>query len=85
MDAVIYGVIDIAKMESLEKAPPDIILISPAIPLPALAMYSDNAMVSTPGTVIKQPKRKITISNKVYNNFFLTSGVFKAFFIVLNN
>ena len=31
------------------------------------------------------PTYSITINNNVYNNFFLTSGVFNAFFMVLNN
>ena len=85
IEAVIYGLIDIANIENLENAPPDIKSISPAIPLELLLIYSDNVKVSTPGTVIKQPNLNMTINNNVYNSFFLTSGVFSAFFIVLNN
>ena len=51
IDAVIYGVIDIANTENLENAPPDIISINPAIPL-LFPIASLNAMLSTPGTVI---------------------------------
>jgi len=80
-----YGVIDIANIESLEKAPPDIVSINPVTPFVAECICSANVKVSTPGTVTKHPNLKTTINNKVYSNFFLTSGVFKAFFIVLNN
>jgi len=51
IDAVIYGVIDIANIENLEKAPPEIILINPATPSTEL-IASDNAILLTPGTVI---------------------------------
>ena len=47
-----YGVIDIANIESLEKAPPDIVSISPVTPLVAELISSANAKVSTPGIVI---------------------------------
>ena len=59
-------------------------LINPAIPF-ADPIASFNANVSTPGIVIKHPNLKTIINTNVYNSFFLTSGVFKAFFIVLNN
>lgn len=72
-----YGVIDIAKMENLEKAPPEIKSIKPAIPLVELDIASFKATVSTPGMVIKQPNLKITIKSKVYKILFLTSGVLK--------
>ena len=51
IEAVIYGLIDIAKTENLEKAPPEIISINPAIPC-VLLIASFNAILSTPGTVI---------------------------------
>ena len=41
-----------AKIESLENAPHDSMLINPAIPLADDDIYSDKAIVSTPGTVI---------------------------------
>ena len=47
-----YGVIDIANIESLEKAPPDIVSISPVTPLVAELISSANVKVSTPGIVI---------------------------------
>ena len=50
MDAVIYGLIDIAKIENLEKAPPESISINDAIPWPSKA--SAILKLSTPGTVI---------------------------------
>lgn len=46
-----YGLIDMAKIENLEKAPPEIISISPAIPS-FDPMASFRAKLSTPGTVI---------------------------------
>ena len=52
IDAVMYGVIDIANIESLEKAPPDIVSISPVTPLVAELISSANVKVSTPGIVI---------------------------------
>ena len=51
IDAVIYGLIDIAKTENLENAPPEIISINPVIPL-LLFIASLNAMLFTPGIVI---------------------------------
>ena len=80
-----YGVIVIENIDKFEKAPPDIVLIKPAKLPVADCIASASAIVSTPGTVIKQPNLKITIRSSVYNNFFLTSGVFNAFLIVLNN
>ena len=51
IEAVIYGLIDIANTENLEKAPPEIISINPASPsLFPIAAFS--ATLSTPGTVI---------------------------------
>ena len=80
-----YGVIVIEKIDNFEKAPPEIVLIKP-VKLPVADFIdSARAIVSTPGTVIKHPILNITINNRVYNNFFLTSGVFNAFLIVLNN
>ncbi len=50
IEAVIYGLIDIAKIENLENAPPEIILINPANPLflPLLHLM----LCFTPGTVL---------------------------------
>ena len=46
-----YGLIDIAKTENLEKAPPEIISINPAMPsVFPIALFK--AILSTPGTVI---------------------------------
>ena len=81
----LYGVIVIEKIDNLEKAPPDIVSIKPTRLPVADFICEDNANASTPGTVIKQPNLNITINISVYNNFFLTSGVFNAFLIVLNN
>ena len=50
IDAVIYGLIDIANIENLEKAPPDIKSINPVNPFVVIASF--NATASTPGTVI---------------------------------
>ena len=50
--AVMYGLIDIANIENLVKAPPDIISINPAIPFEADCIYVDNVNTSTPGAVI---------------------------------
>ena len=61
------------------------VLINPVRVPVDIFIASARAIVSTPGTVIKQPSLNITINNNVYNNFFLTSGVFNAFLIVLNN
>ena len=47
-----YGLIDIANIENLVKAPPDIISINPAIPFEADCIYVDNVNTSTPGAVI---------------------------------
>ena len=71
--------------DKFEKAPPEIVLINPVRVPVDIFIDSARAIVSTPGTVIKQPNLNITINNNVYNNFFLTSGVFNAFLIVLNN
>ena len=46
-----YGLTDIANIENLEKAPPEIMSINPAIPLLEL-IASFNVIVFTPGTVI---------------------------------
>ena len=79
-----YGLMVIAKIENLENAPQEIILINPPIPsVDPIASLS--AKVSTPGTVIKHPSLKTIINTKVYNKRFRTSSVFKAFLIVLNN
>ena len=51
IDAVMYGLIDIAKIENLEKAPPEIISINPAIPFDEV-IASFNTIVFTPGTVM---------------------------------
>ena len=75
-----YGVTDIAKIENLEKAPPENKSINPAIPLDC--SLSLRASKSTPGTGIKHPILNITINNSKYKSLFLTSGVFTAFFIV---
>ena len=50
IDAVMYGLIDIANIENLEKAPPDIKSINPVNPFVVIASF--NANISTPGTVI---------------------------------
>ena len=75
----------IANNESLENAPPEIKSIKPLNPPLASVITSSNNTKLTPGTVIKHPSLNITISNNVYNIFFLISGVFIAFFNVLNN
>ena len=85
IDDVIYGVIDIANIDNLENAPPDTIFINPVIPFEYCVIVSSNVLILTIGTVIKQPNLKITSNNKVNNNFFLISGDFNAFLIVLNN
>jgi len=46
-----YGLIDIANTENLEKAPPEIMSINPAIP-DELPIASFNVILFTPGTVI---------------------------------
>ena len=46
-----YGLIDIANTENLEKAPPEIISINPATPL-FEDIASFNVILFTPGTVI---------------------------------
>ena len=84
IEAVMYGVIVIAKIENLEKAPPEIKSIRPAIPLLALLIASFNVTVFTPGTVIKHPNLNRTIRSNVYKILFLTSGVLNALIIVLN-
>ena len=45
-----YGLIDIANIENLEKAPPDIKSINPVNPFVVIALF--NAIAFTPGTVI---------------------------------
>ena len=82
---MIYGVTDIANIEKLENAPPEIISINPTNPLVFEPLIASNCTTSTPGTVIKHPNLNTIINTNVYNNLFLTSGVFNAFFIVLNN
>ena len=82
IEAVIYGVIDIANIENLEKAPPVNVFISCVIPFDPIFA---SRVESTVGTEIKHPSLKMIINNSVYHNLFLTSGVFKAFFMVLNN
>ena len=52
IDAVIYGVIDIAKIDNLEKAPPEIVLTNPASVFVYLESCSANCAESTPGTTI---------------------------------
>ena len=47
-----YGLIDIANIENLEKAPPDIKSISPDKLPVACEVKLLKAIVSTPGTVI---------------------------------
>ena len=47
-----YGLIDIANIENLEKAPPDIKSINPDKVVFELLAKLLNAIVSTPGTVI---------------------------------
>ena len=46
-----YGLIDIANIENLEKAPPEIISMNPAIPFCEVSA-SFSVLVFTPGTVI---------------------------------
>ena len=52
IDDVIYGVIDIAKIDNLEKAPPEIVFTSPASVLVDLESCSANWAESTPGTTM---------------------------------
>ena len=73
---------DIANIDKFEKAPPDIVSIKLVSDMVEDFIVSAKANVSTPGTVIKQPKRNSTINNNVYPNLLRTSGVLKAFFIV---
>ena len=47
-----YGLIDIAKIDNLENAPPEIKSIIPVRLLLELCIMSFSANVSTPGTVI---------------------------------
>ena len=50
IDAVIYGLIDIANIENLEKAPPEIKSINSENPFVDIASFNDTKF--TPGTVI---------------------------------
>ena len=51
IEAVMYGLIEIAKTENLENAPPEIKSINPASPC-EFPIASFNAILLTPGTVI---------------------------------
>ena len=79
---VMYGVIDIANIDNLVKAPPVNRFIRPLIPSESPVFNNEG---SIPGTEIKHPSLKTIINTNVYKSLFLTSGVFKAFFMVLNN
>jgi hypothetical protein len=58
-------VIDIAKIDNLEKAPPEIMLINPVIPDDDVSPNWLTASKLTIGIVIKQPILKIINSNNV--------------------
>ena len=47
-----YGVIDIAKIDNLEKAPPEIVLTKPANVFVDLVNWFASSEESTPGTTI---------------------------------
>ena len=47
-----YGVIDIANIDNLEKAPPDIIFIIPVTLFEYASIEDSNVTISTPGIVI---------------------------------
>lgn len=85
IDAEIYGLIDIAKTDSLANAPPVIKLIIPKSPLLAVFITPSSLAKFTNGTLTCVPNLKIINNNIVNNNLFLTSGTFHAFIIVLNN
>ena len=85
MEILIDNMFPTDNIENLEKAPPEIKSINPDKLFEPVFASSLNATVSIPGTDMKHPNLNITISNSVYINLFLTSGVFKAFLIVLNN
>ena len=52
IEAVIYGVTDIANTDNFEKAPPDIVLIKPVNVPVEFASCSASIAESTPGTII---------------------------------
>lgn len=52
IDAVMYGVMDIAKIDKLENAPPEMVSIKLVNDMVDEFMVSAKANVSTPGTVI---------------------------------
>ena len=87
MDALMYGVIDIANNVALANAPPDSISRYPsAEPLPATVSIKPlNASAFRKGTGMTEPILKMMMINSVNSNFFLRSGKAQAFRIVLNN
>ena len=90
IDALMYGVIDIAKIVALLNAPPDIMFRKPSKEFPAPvdvgslsgAISSFNAATFRNGTGIAAPIRKMTMIIRVNRSFLRSSGIFHAFRMV---
>ena len=65
IEDVINGVIDIANIDNLEKAPPEITLINPTTLFVPASIVVCNFIISTIGIVKKQPNLNKTKSNIV--------------------
>lgn len=82
MDALMYGVMLMASMENLLKAPPENKSSNPN-KLPLLKRFSMTE-ASTPGTGIWTPSLKIINMIKVNTARFRNSGTFSTFWMLFN-
>ena len=65
MEALIYGVTDIAKMVALLRPPPENTFMYPSMVPDTESKYCDSSAVSINGTGIEEPKRNRTSTNTV--------------------
>ena len=82
MEAEIYGIIPNAKIEALEKAPPENMSNNASNPPLVCSCKAVNALGSIPGRTTYVPKRYIATNKRVVRIRFLRSSIFQIFFIV---
>ena len=81
IDADMYGIIPNAKIEALEKAPPEKRFKRSPKPPPPLTEALSKALLSTPGIMIKEPILYIRTSPNVNKIFFFNSSMDQMSFI----
>ena len=82
IEAEIYGMIPNAKIDALEKAPPENISNSASNPPLVCSCKAVNALGSIPGSTTYVPKRYIATNKRVVRIRFLRSSIFQIFLIV---